>query len=528
MRGRLFGLYGLIALAFAIGAAPALVQERWPRQERWDRFEFRQDRRDDQRRTQDRIQDRAETAAPSLGEGQSVLRLLPADAVSDKQITIDGRSLPYTVTAGTLSLHNQFGNRIAAVFYTAYVAKHGGASRPITFAFNGGPGAASAYLHLGLVGPRIADFGPDGRDGATAKLRDNPETWLPFTDLVLIDPVGTGWSRPAQPDGAAAFRGVQSDAASIAKIIALYVAQNARIASPKYLLGESYGGFRAAKVARVLHDEHGIILAGIVMVSPMLETSFQWARPDRDPLKAALIFPTIVATELERSKKFTPAALAEAERFALAEYLPTLAGPPPFGEQARAFYERIAAMTGLPVDTVAVSRGYIRTAYLEHLRRQGIQTSSYDLSFSVPDAYRDSSMRPSNDPMLDGFLRALSGLFVDYARNELGFKTEISYILLNREGGWDWGGRGERPGASEDLRTLLALNPSFRLLVAHGRSDLVTPYGVSRYLLDHIRPPAAPDRVLLKLYSGGHMFYFNDAERRAFTAAAKMFYQGGR
>jgi carboxypeptidase C (cathepsin A) len=526
MRDRLFGLYGLIALALAIGVSPALVQERWPRQDGWDRFEFRQDRREYQRRAQDRT----ETAAPSLGEGesQSVLRLLPADAVSEKQITIDGRPFPYTATAGTLSLYNQFGVRSAAVFYTAYVAKQAGANRPITFAFNGGPGAASAYLHLGLAGPRIVDFGPDGRDGTTTKLRDNPETWLAFTDLVMIDPVGTGWSRPARPDGGAAFRGVQSDAESVAKVIALYVAQNARTASPKYLLGESYGGFRAAKVARVLQDDHGIIVTGIVMVSPMLETSFQWARPDRDPLKAALIFPTIVATELERTKKFTPEALAKAERFALTEYLPTLAGTPPTDERAHAFYEKISAMTGLPVETVASSRGYIRSAYLEHLRRQGLKTSSYDLSFSVPDAYRDSPMRPSSDPMLDGFLRALSGLFADYARNELGFKTEITYILLNREGGWDWGGRGERPGVSDDLRTLLALNPSFRLLVAHGRSDLVTPYGISRYLLDHIRPPAAPDRVVLRVYSGGHMFYFHDAERRAFTAETKLFYQGSR
>jgi carboxypeptidase C (cathepsin A) len=526
MRGRLFGLYGLIALALAIAIAPAWAQERWPRQDYWDRSEFHQDRRDDTRR----VQDRTETAAPAAGAGevQGVLRLLPADAVSEKLTNIDGRPFPYTVTAGTLLLHNQFGNRTAAVFYTAYVAKQAGKNRPITFAFNGGPGAASAYLHLGLVGPRIADFGPDGRDGATAKLRDNPETWLAFTDLVLIDPVGTGWSRPARPEDAALFRGVQSDAASVAKVIALYIVRNARTASPKYLLGESYGGFRAAKVARVLHDEHGMIPAGIVMVSPLLETSFQWARPDRDPLKAALTFPTIVATELERTKKFTPEALAEAERFALAEYLPTLAGPPPLGEQARAFYEKIAAMTSLPPETVAARRGYIRAAYIEHLRRLGIQTSSYDLSFSIPDTYRDSPLRPSADPILDGFLRALSGLFVDYARNELGFRTEITYILLNREGGWDWGGRGERPGVSEDLRTLLALNPSFRLLVAHGRSDLVTPYGVSRYLLDHIRPPAAPGRVRLRLYGGGHMFYFNDAERRAFTAEAKSFYQGSR
>ena len=137
------------------------------------------------------------------------------------------------------------------MFYTAYVAKDADAARrPLTFAFNGGPGAASVYLNLGLAGPRIVDFGPDGRDGAAAKLVDNPDSWLAFTDLVMIDPIGTGWSRTAKPDDAKAFWGVRSDANVLAKVIALYVAKNSRGASPKYLLGESYGGFRAAKVAR--------------------------------------------------------------------------------------------------------------------------------------------------------------------------------------------------------------------------------------------------------------------------------------
>src|SRR5262249_42826199 len=152
------------------------------------------------------------------------------------------------------------------------------------------------------------------------------------------------------------------------------------------------------------------------------------------------------------------------------------------------------------------SGGYIRNDYVSNLRKLGLHSSSYDLTFSIPDIYRDSAYQQWSDPMLDGFLRSLSGIFVGYARDELGFKTEITYTLLNRDGGWDWGGNpGERPGVSGDLRTMLGLDSSFRLLVAHGRSDLVTPYGINRYLLDQIRPPAAPDRVLLKMYRGGHM-----------------------
>jgi carboxypeptidase C (cathepsin A) len=501
----------LVALALLIGIAPALVQERPQRPERGERTE--------------RSERPARPAADI--DPQGVLRLLPANATSEKQIAIAGRPFTYTATAGTLALYDQSGDRLAAVFYTAYVAKGANAARrPITFAFNGGPGAASAFLHLGLAGPRVIDFGPDGRDGAAAKLRDNPETWLTFTDLVMIDPIGTGWSRTTKPDGANAFRNVSGDVDSIAKVIALYVAHNSRTASPKYLLGESYGGFRAAKVARALQNDQGIIVSGIVMVSPMLEASFQWGS-DRDPFKAALHLPSIVATELERAKQFTPQAIAEAERFALTEYLSTLAGPKPTGEKAQAFYGQIALMTGLPADTVAKSGGYIRDVYVKQLQTQGVQVSNYDASFTVPDPLPGSELNRGGDPMLNGFVRALSGVFVGYARDELGFKTDITYTLLNRER-WDWGGGRERPGVTNDLSAMLTLDPSFRLLVAHGRSDLVTPYGVSRYLLDQIRPTAAPERVQLNTYRGGHMFYFNDEQRRAFTADAKLFYQGAR
>jgi carboxypeptidase C (cathepsin A) len=476
----------------------------------------------------------AEAKAAEDGQhGLGVLRLLPPDSVNDKEITIGGRSIAYTATAGTLSLFDQNGDKSAAVFYTAYIAKDADATqRPLTFVFNGGPGAASVYLHLGIAGPRLIDFGPDGRDGAAAKLIDNPDSWLGFTDLVMIDPIGTGWSRTAKADDRS-FWGVRSDANVLAKVIALYVAKSSRNASPKYLLGESYGGFRAAKVASALQSSQGIIITGIVMVSPLLEASFQWGS-SQYALGAALQFPTLVATELERTKKFTPQALAEAERFAVSEYLTMLTGRPPTGDKAKAFYGRIAELTGLSVDDVAKSRGFIRNIYLQHLRINGQTVSIYDATFSVPDPYPESLRRGGSDPILDGFTRALSGTFVGYARDELGFKTDMTYVLLGGDvtSKWEWGDRREPPGVSDDLRELLALSPSFRLLVAHGRSDFVTPYGVSRYVLDHLPDMAAmelntPDRAKLKLYRGGHMFYLDANSRRDFTADAKSFYQGG-
>src|SRR6185437_6396460 len=203
--------------------------------------------------------------------GKGVLRLLPADAVTEHSIDTPRGKLSYTATAGTLAFYDKSGDQNAAVFYTAYVRKDAGANRPLTFVVNGGPGAASACLHLGLVGPRILDLGPDSREAAPASLRDNPDTWLNFTDMVLIDPIGTGWSRTTQPDDAKHFWGVRSDADSFAKAISLYVAKNNRGTSPKYLFGESYGGFRAAKVARALQRDQGIMVYGIIMLSPMLE-----------------------------------------------------------------------------------------------------------------------------------------------------------------------------------------------------------------------------------------------------------------
>jgi carboxypeptidase C (cathepsin A) len=462
--------------------------------------------------------------------GQSVLRLLPADSVTQHSITLAGGKLDYTATAGTFSLYDQTGERSAAIFYTAFVVKGvDPASRPLTFVFNGGPGAASAFLNLGLVGPRIAQFGMSGHDGASTKLMDNPDTWLAFTDLVMIDPVGSGWSRAAKPDGANAFWGVRADADSMAKTIALYVNNNARGVSPKYILGESYGGFRAAKVARALQEQQGIVVSGVLMLSPLLDGGLTFGGT-RLALGAALQLPSLAATELERKGTFSKEKLAEAERFALTEYLSTLAGAPPQGEAAHAFYAKVAAITGLPEDVVEKSRGFIRDAYVKSLQQgAGKIVSHYDASFAVDDPYPDQVAARGPDPLLDGVVRAYGGAFAAYARDELGFKTEITFNLLASDisGKWNWGDGGGRAGAnvSDDLRSLLSLTPSFRLLVAHGYSDMVTPYGMSRYVLDHLPTTADPSRVQLKLYRGGHMLYLDPESRHAFTADAKAFYQ---
>ena len=466
-------------------------------------------------------------AAERHEAGKGVIRLLPADTITEHSIDTPRGKLAYTATAGTLAFYDQSGDQSAAVFYTAYVAKDSGANRPLTFVFNGGPGAASAFLHLGLVGPRILDFGPDTRDAARASLRDNPDTWLAFTDLVMIDPVGTGWSRAVKADDAKHFWNVKSDAEAMAKAVALYVNKNNRAGSPKYLFGESYGGFRAAKTARALQRDQGITINGIVMLSPLLEGWLTFG-DDGSALHAALQLPSLAAAELERKHKFSPEALAAAEKFAATDYLTTLAGPTPKGDAARAFYERVAQVSGMPLDAITQARGFAARAYVKNLRvSEGKIVSHYDANFAIDDPYPELRSSRGPDPILDAVTRAYGGAMASYARNELGFKTEMTYALLSGDvtSHWDWQGGRAQVGVEDDLRILLAFGPSFRLLIAHGYSDMVTPYPMSRYILDHMPAFDPAGRAQLKLYRGGHMIYLDPQSRKAFTADVAAFFR---
>ena len=477
---------------------------------------------------QDAPKDHAQPNATERHEtGKGILRLLPADAVTEHSIDTARGKLSYTATAGTLAFYDQSGDQSASVFYTAYVAKNAAPNRPLTFVFNGGPGAASAFLHLGLVGPRILDFAADGYDASRTKLRDNPDTWLAFTDLVLVDPIGTGWSRATTGDDAKHFWGVRSDADAMAKAIALYVAKNNRSGSPKYLFGESYGGFRAAKVGRALQTDQGIAIAGIIMLSPLLEGWLTFG-DDTSALHAALQLPSLAAAELERKHAFTSDALAAAEKFAMTDYLVTLAGPTPKGDAANAFYGRVAQLTGLPLDAVTQARGFAANAYVKTLRATDSKiVSRYDATFAADDPYPERRSSRAPDPILDALSRAYGGAMASYARNELGFKTEMTYALLAGDvtGHWDWQGGRVQASAEDDLRVLLAYGPSFRLLIAHGYSDMVTPYAMTRYILDHMPAFDPPGRVQLKLYRGGHMLYIDPESRKAFTADAAAFYR---
>jgi carboxypeptidase C (cathepsin A) len=261
------------------------------------------------------------------------------------------------------------------------------------------------------------------------------------------------------------------------------------------------------------------------MLSPLLDGHFQFGG-DRFALGAALQLPSLAAAELERKHAFTPAALADAEHFALTDYLTTLAGPPPQGDAAKNFYARVAAITGVSVDAIAQSRGFIRDDYIKNLAGDHKIVSHYDATFASDDPYPETPVDRGPDPILDGMIRAYGGAFVGYARDELGFKTEMTYNLLDgsisRQ--WDWERDHGQPSVTDDLRDLLALTPSFRLMIAHGYSDMVTPYAVTRYLLQHLPTFQGEERAELKLYRGGHMFYLDPQSRKAFTADARTMY----
>jgi carboxypeptidase C (cathepsin A) len=266
-----------------------------------------------------------------------------------------------------------------------------------------------------------------------------------------------------------------------------------------------------------------------VMLSPLLEGSLLFGA-DRFALGAALQLPSLAAAELERRNAFSKPAVQSAEQFALGEYLTTLAGPLPVGAAAEAFYQRVAQLTGLPLDVVRRTRGFIRDAFVKHLREgDSAVVSRYDAAFAAPDPFPGSDAPRNDDPVLDGFIRAYGGVFTNYARDQLGFKTEITYVLLAEDinGKWDWG-RGSRSQVTvtDDLLQLLAINPALRVMIAQGYNDLVVPYSVSKYIVDHM-PESLTNRISLNLYRGGHMLYVKRTSRIEFTSDARAFYDRG-
>ena len=464
-------------------------------------------------------------------------RRLPADQVTDHTLELPGRTLRFQATAGTIPLYPAEGDQklLVQIAYVAYTRPDSDPStRPVTFVFNGGPGSASAYLHLGVLGPWRLPL--DGASASTPpRLVANAETWLDFTDLVFIDPAGTGYSRLfATGDDRKRFWSVDADAQSVAATIRKWVERRGRQASAKLIVGESYGGFRALKVTRALAGQ-GIGVAGMVLVSPVLD--FGWRGHTRyAPLGWVARLPSMAATAREikpssgKPAPFDREALREVERYAAGEFLADLMR----GERDAAAVERlgarVAALTGLDPALVRRLAGRVDSqTFLRELDRAGGRVASaYDATVTSLDPEPTAATSHPADPFTAAIGPPLSSAMTDLYARVLKWRVEAPYQLTGRDvnRSWDWG-RGGRSAneAIGDLRAGLAADPRLAVLVAHGASDLVTPYFETQLILDQFPAFAGPERLKLTVYGGGHMFYSRDDSRRAFRTDAERLYR---
>ncbi len=434
--------------------------------------------------------------------------------------------LRYSVTTGFMPLRNEQGELEAEIFFMAYVADRPGgpAQRPLMFSFNGGPGSSSVWLHLGALGPKRVKMQPDGAMPAPPyALVDNPHTWLEFTDLVFIDPVGTGYSRPAKPELGKKFWGLQGDLDSVGEFIRLYLGRHERWSSPLFLVGESYGTTRAAGLAGQL-VERGIAFNGVLLVSSIL--NFQTARFTKgNDLPYVLFLPTYTATawyhkQLPADLQAKPVqeVLKEVRGFAEGEYQAALAkGDRLQGAERAAIRERLARFTGLSDEYLEETdlRIQIQRFCKELLRDQKRTVGRLDSRFQGIDALAATDT-PDFDPSMAAIRPPYTAAFNDYVRRDLGFKSDLHYWILGGGIGqpWDFGNASAGfPDTSEALRSAFSKNPSMRVFVASGYYDLATPFFATEYTLAHMGlDPSQRERIDTAEYEAGHMMYIHEQE----------------
>jgi carboxypeptidase C (cathepsin A) len=467
----------------------------------------------------------------------------PQDKIVTTQhtVTIEGRELRYTVTVGTMVLReesekggdnkdqNEGYKPKAEIFFTAYTldwdesipdAEHR-RTRPITFAFNGGPGSSSAWLHLGALGPRRVEMGDAGTLlPPPYRLVENEFSILDVTDLVFIDPVTTGYSRAVEGENPRQFHNFEKDIASVGDFIRLYTTRYNRWVSPKFLAGESYGTTRSAGLSGYLQERHGLYLNGIILISAIL--NFQTARftPGND-LPYILFLPTYAATAwyhnalpADLQKRALPDLLAEVEKFALGEYTLALMKGDALPENERKRVARkLARYTGLSPDYI--HRTNLRVEIMrftkELLRGQRRTIGRLDTRFKGFD--RDAAGETWEfDPSLVAIMGPYTATLNDYVRTELEFESDLPYeILTDRV--WPWGYenvQNQYLNVGETLRKAMTANPFLKVLVANGYYDLATPYFATRYTFDHLQleePLRANYRMTF--YEAGHMMYLH-------------------
>ncbi|HQU85146.1 MAG TPA: hypothetical protein PKY59_18545 [Pyrinomonadaceae bacterium] len=439
--------------------------------------------------------------------------------VQKHSINVKGKTLNYTTTTGFMPIRNErTGETEARIFYMAYTLDNPPAKRPLMFSFNGGPGSASVWLHLGALGPRRTKMLDDGMMPAPPyELVDNEETWLAETDLVFIDPVGTGYSRATKPEFGAKFWGVNGDIESVGEFIRMYLGRNERWSSPLFLVGESYGTTRASGLSNHLF-ERGIGLNGILLISTVM--NFQTIRfAENNDLPLALIFPSYTSTAWyhkklspELQRKSLAEVVKESEDFVTNEYLPAMLRIDRLTPQEKqSLLDKFSQYTGLSKTYIDNNNFRIELDEFmaELLREKRRSVGRLDSRFLGID--RDAgSDSTNNDPSMSAIRPPYTATFNDYVRRELGYKSDSEYYILG--GGisapWNWNTNNGYADTSISLKDAMAKNPYMKIFVACGYYDMATPFFATEYTLSAMNlDPSLRKNISTAYYEAGHMMY---------------------
>jgi carboxypeptidase C (cathepsin A) len=456
-------------------------------------------------------------AKPADTKPDAKLEALPDDKSVPQTITVNGKVLHYTATVGTIKLTSPDGKPTADVVYTAYILDHakGEADRPVMFAVNGGPGASSVYLNLGAIGPKHIAFANEGDSASDpATLTDNPGTWLDFTDLVFIDPVGTGFSK-SMTDAAEdkkLFYSATPDVQYLSLVIYKWLVKNDRLLDKKYLIGESYGGYRGPRITHYLQSQLGIALNGLVLVSPYLNPDF--GDESLSPVSFMTTLPSITAAHLESEGKLTPEAMQQVIAYTEGDYASALIKGPADKADTDAMIAKVTEMTGLDPQYVRYAGGRLDIGpFLREVHREkGEIGSVYDSNVTLPDPYPYNYYQQSGDPILESIIAPTTTAMVNFITNTVGWKTDARYYALSYEVGekWDSDSAAERRGAVPDLREALAADPKLRVLIVHGWNDLSCPF-MGSVLTQNQLPARLAGQLQIHEFAGGHMFYTRPA-----------------
>ncbi len=478
-------------------------------------------------------------------EAKPIVYKYPEPSITRHQVTVNGERITYTATVGHLVMLDDKGARRSHNFYIAYMKDQPKdkvadlSKRPITFVFNGGPGSSSVWLHMGALGPKRVTMEDDGTSTPPPySVVDNPYSWLDKTDLVFIDPIETGYSRPAEDVDKKEFTGYTEDLKSVGDFIHKYVSLNGRWSSPKFLAGESYGTTRAAGLSGYLQDRHGMYLNGIVLISAVM--NFQTlVHTEGNDLPNALFLPSFAATAYFHGKidkaRFPVVQdfLREVERFAITDYtLFLMKGTRTTQEEREAMAVRLSAYMGIGKDVIARNHHRINTRIFtkELLRDEGRTIGRFDgtvKGMDRSDAGDGFDFDPSYSLTIYGpYTMAIN----DHLRNTLRYENSdmVYEILTGNVRPWNYGCDQNRfLNNAETLRSAVHKNPRLKVLICNGYYDLATPYFATEYTVDHLfLHEDLRDNITMTYYHAGHMMYSIRTELEKFTADARAFYEG--